>query len=648
MKLLLKAAIRAKDHIMWLIFMLISLVILTLASQAEMLSLGVMTSSGADFFTLFQEKKEDGSTDKLSRHQVEVKWDDISKGKADITREDAAKYLSKNDTNPLGRLLQKIKSKVKIERGRIHILVLVIIAVALFKASFLFISRYTTQVLSIKISQRLRQDYFEHIQSLPMSFYQEYNIGSLSSRVAGDATQIARSLNACVTNYVVTPFTAITSLVACFYFSWQLSLVVFVALPLIILPIIMITKKVRSITRQLQKNQENFSSVLIDFLSGIQTVKIFAMELFSLKKYKEQNDQMAHLEQKTAKYDLMVRPILHTITTFCLAAVLIFGLYILKLTIAELIVFCGFLNLFYEPVKKFADENTVVQKGIVAAERLYEVLNIKPQIEDDRDAIPLTEFKEKIEFDRVWFSYEEKWILKDVSFTVNKGETVAIVGPTGSGKSTILQLLPRLYEVQKGEIRIDGENIDTYTKESLRNNISFVPQKPFLFYDTVKENIAYGQKFPMERIIDAAKKAHAHDFIHELPHTYDTHLAETGKNLSGGQQQRLAVARALAKQAPILILDEATSSLDSLSEDKIKSAIVGLHHSVTQIIVAHRLTTIEHADRILFIEEGVKIAEGTKDELLKTCPEFKLLWDMHFKTSKVKDKGKIKPEKVLT
>lgn len=605
MKLLLKAAVRAKEHLMWLFLMVVTLVLLTLATHAEMISLGVMTSSGADFFALFQPKKESTTPSQLSLNQVEDKWNEISKGSAIITRDAAAKYLSKNDTNPLGRLLNKIKTRVKVERGNILRLVCLLLAVALIKAIFLFFSRYTTQVLSIKVSQGLRQDYFKHIQTLPLSFYHEYNIGSLSSRVGGDATQIARSLNSCVTNYIITPFTVISSLGFCFYFSWQLSLVVFIGLPLIIMPIIMITKKVRKITRELQKNQENFSSVLIDFLSGIQTVKIFAMELFSLKKYQEQNDQMAFLERKTAKYDLLVRPILHTITTFCLAAVLIFGLYILKLSLAELIVFCGFLNSFYEPIRKFADENSNVQKGIVAAERLYEVLNIKPHDEDDIDATPLEGFKDKIEFDHVWFGYQDQWILKDVSFTIHKGETVAIVGHTGSGKSTILQLLPRLYDVQKGSVRIDGKNILKYTKESLRRHIAFVPQKPFLFFDTVKENIAFGQNFSEKRIVEAAKKAHAHEFITKLPQAYETHLAETGKNLSGGQQQRLAVARALAKEAPILILDEATSSLDSISEDRIKSAIVNLHHSVTQIIVAHRLTTIEHADRIIYIEEEI-------------------------------------------
>ncbi|MCB1118069.1 MAG: ABC transporter ATP-binding protein, partial [Chlamydiia bacterium] len=377
--------------------------------------------------------------------------------------------------------------------------------------------------------------------------------------------------------------------------------------------------------------QEKFTSVLIDSLAGIQTVKIFGMEQFSLEKYKMQNEQMAHLETKTAKYDLLTRPILHTITTICLVLVVLSGLYVFKMNIAELFSFCGLLYLAYEPIKKFADTNTNIQKGVVAAERLFEVLNIKPDLIDDPKATPLKSFKESISFDNVSFRYGEDWVLRDVSFNVKKGETVALVGATGAGKSTIVQLLPRLYDVQKGKITIDGKPLQTYTQKSLREQIAFVSQKPFLFYDTIASNISFGRNFSREEIIDAAKRAHAAEFIDQLPLGYDTPLAETGKNLSGGQQQRLAIARALVKKAPILILDEATSSLDAISELRIKEAIHELHGEVTQIIIAHRLSTIEHADRIIYFEHGRKLAEGTREELLTTCKPFKLLWETHFR-----------------
>jgi ABC-type multidrug transport system fused ATPase/permease subunit len=351
-----------------------------------------------------------------------------------------------------------------------------------------------------------------------------------------------------------------------------------------------------------------------------------------LKKYKEQNDRMAHLESKTAKYGLLARPILHGVTTVCLAVIVLFGLYILNMSVSQLIVFCGLLHLVYEPIKKFADENANVQKGIVAAERMFEVLHLKPKIEDQEGAIELKEFTDSIEFDHVWFRYQGEWILKDVSFTIKKGETVAFVGPTGSGKSTLAQLLPRLYDVEKGEIRIDGKPIQSYTQKSVREIISFVSQKPFLFLDTIQENITVGKKISKEIVEIASRRAYAEEFICRLPDKYDTMLSEAGQNLSGGQQQRLAIARALVRETPILILDEATSSLDALSEHHIKNAITSLQGQMTQIIIAHRLSTIDHADKICYIDRGVKIAEGNKTELLATCPAFKAMWEMMYNT----------------
>lgn len=640
MKLLLKAALASRKHFFISALTFLTLIGLTVANQIEMFTLGILSDTGADFFTLFASKDKNGKLqDHVTKDDLTYKWKELDVDQKEvITRDTIADYLSGDkESNPLSRAIYKVKKMLKehlhVEKN-LKAFILFLCFVAIFKAFFLFFSRYTTQILSIRISRDLRERYFEHIQHMSMGFYQKYNIGTLSSRVAGDASQIATSLNSFLTNYIQAPFTILTTFGICFYISWQLSLVIFFGLPLIALPVIFVTGKVKRISRQLQRNQEKFHSVLIDFLAGIQTVKVFAMELFSFKKYKEQNNQMAKLETKTAKYDLLTRPILHTITTICLATVIIVGLHLLNMKLSELVVFVGLLHLFYEPVKKFADENANIQKGTVAAERMYEVLDIKPQIPDLPHATKLKSFETAIEFDRVWFRYHDHWVLKDLSFTVRKKETVALVGGTGVGKSTIVQLVPRLYDIQKGEIRIDGKPIQSYTQKSLREHISFVPQRPFLFYDTVAANIAYGKLFSRDEIIEAAKKAHAHEFISLLPKTYDTMLAETGKNFSGGQQQRLAIARALVKNAPILILDEATSSLDAVSENKIKKAIRELHGEITQILIAHRLSTIEYADRIIYLNEGQKIAEGTKDELLETCPEFRLMWETHFRSKK--------------
>lgn len=626
MKRLFLAAFKNRQHRFLLILTLFSMCLVTFASQLEIVSIGVITQKGSDFFDLFAPAD---STDAVTKDEVNARWNQIADAKTGvITKADAAKYLEQHKSNDLiGRVIAIVNRILPISDS-LKNLALVLVCVALFKAVTLFMHRFSTRLIAIRISRDLRQNYFEHIQSLPMSFYQQHNIGSLSSRVVGDAAMVAEAVNACLVNYIQTPFTVITTLAWCFLTSWQLSLIVFFAFPLIIFPIVFIANRVKRISKQIQQNQERFASVLIDFLAGIQTVKVFAMEDFSLKKYRERNQHMAFLEQKSARYDLASRPIVHTIAMMLLATALLCGLYILQLSISDVLVFSGLLYVFYEPFKKFAEENGHIQRGAAAAERMFEVMNLKPQIEDAPNAEPIKTFESEIEFDNVWFRYGDKWTLKGLSFTVKKGQTVAIVGPTGAGKSTIVQLLPRLYDVHQGEIRIDGKPIQAYTQRSLRELIAFVPQRPFLFFDTVAQNIAYGQNFTLDQIKMAAKRAHADEFIEQLPHGYDTELSESGKNLSGGQQQRLAIARALVKNAPILVLDEATSSLDSISENRIKMAIEKLHGEVTQIIIAHRLSTIEDADKIIYLEIGEKVAEGTRDELLHSCPGFRRMWEM--------------------
>jgi ABC-type multidrug transport system fused ATPase/permease subunit len=631
MKRLFQIAFRKYSHRLLLSITVVAMCLLTFASQLEIFTLGVITKKGPEFFELFAPIR-DGSlmrTETITKEELVARFDQLdTKGKGTITKTDASKFLDKwKHRDFLEKGITLLNRYLPISNN-LKYLALMIVIVALFKAMTLFIHRFTTRLVAIRISCDLRQDYFEHIQALPMAFYQQYNIGSLSSRVVGDAALVAEALNSCLVNYLQTPFVIGTTLTLCFLTSWQLSLIIFLGFPLIVFPIVFLAHRVKRISKQIQQNQERFASVLLDFLAGIQTVKVFAMEEFSLRKYREQNHHMAVLEQKSARYDLSSRPVIHTVAMMLLATALLYGLYVLQMSVSEVLVYCGLLYVFYEPIKKFAEENSHIQRGIAAAERMFEVLDLKPQIEDKNGAIDLKELEETIEFDQVSFHYGDQWVLKDLSFTIKKGESIAIVGPTGAGKSTIVQLLPRLYDVQQGEIRIDGKPIRCYTQRSLRENIAFVPQRPFLFLDTVSANIAFGRNFSQEEIEAAAKKAHADEFICRLPKGYTTELLDGGKNLSGGQQQRLAIARALVKEAPILVMDEATSALDALSEHHIKSAIRKLRGQVTQIIIAHRLSTVEDVDRIIYLEKGKKLAEGTKDALLKSCPGFRRMWEI--------------------
>lgn len=588
MFLLLKIALKNKSTKLLLIASLLLMCLSTCATQLEMFAVGIITKSGA--------AKAEGSKEG---------FDIISKGITWLNEN--IMPVSDNLTNLAGFLL----------------------FVALFKAITLFCYRFVTRVVAINVSKDLRQRYFEHIQSLPIAFFHKYSSGSLSSRVVGDAALVAEATNACLVNYCQTPFTVVTTLILCFLTSWKLSLIIFLGFPLIVFPILFLAKSVKRISKQIQQNQERFTSVLIDFLAGIQTVKVFAMEEFSLEKYKEYNNRMALLEKRAARYDLSSRPIVHTVGMFCLATALLYGIYVLKMSVADVLFYCGLLYVFYEPIKKFAEENSHIQRGIAAAERMQEIMSLEPDLKDSHAAVDLTSFKDTIEFEDVWFRYSDSspWAIKALNFTVKRGETIAIVGSTGAGKSTIVQLLPRLYDIQKGHIRIDGKPLDSLTQKSLREMIAYVPQKPFLFLDNIANNISYGRSFTAEQIQKAAIKAHADEFISKLPKGYATELVETGKNLSGGQQQRLSIARALVKEAPILIMDEATSALDPQSENRIKASINKLQGNVTQIIIAHRLSTIENADRIIHIENGEKIGDGTMQELLETSPPFKRMWE---------------------
>ncbi|MBA2368983.1 MAG: ABC transporter ATP-binding protein [Candidatus Protochlamydia sp.] len=634
MRLLLRTALLGRQHRLLIGLTLISMVLLTFASQLEVVALGVITRKGPDFFEIFAPLK-DG---KLERRQ-DVNWEDVKERwpllgpseEGNVTIQGTSQFLDVyKGPDLVERVVKQLSRLIPIDTS-LKALAFFIVIVALFKAIALFCQRFTSRLVAIRVSRDLRQSYFEHIQSLPMEFYQKYNSGSLSSRVVGDAALVAEALNACIVNYLQTPFTVFTTLLLCFYTSWQLSLITFLGFPLVVFPIVFLAKRVKKISKQIQINQETFASVLIDFLAGIQTVKVFAMEDFSLKKYRELNSKMALLEQKSARYDLSSRPIVHTIGMFFLATALLYGLYVLQMNVSEVLVYCGLLYVFYEPIKKFAEENTHIQRGIAAAERMQEVLSLEPPSSDGNTELATLETS--IEFQNVWFRYESEWILKDVSFTIQKGETVAIVGPTGSGKSTIVQLLPRLYEIQKGKILINGADLKSYSQKSLREKMAFVPQKPFLFLDTIGANIAFGRNFTSKEIKEAAQAAHADEFISQLAGGYQTELAEAGKNLSGGQQQRLAIARALVKKAPILIMDEATSSLDGLSEAHIKAALTQLQGKMTQIVIAHRLSTIEFADKIIYLERGIKIAEGSKEELMLTCDPFKKMWESMYSLS---------------
>ena len=295
-----------------------------------------------------------------------------------------------------------------------------IVFVALFKAICLFSHRFLARLTAIKIQQDLRLQFFEHLQKMPMRFFQNHNMGSLSSRVVSDASMVAEAINATIINYIQTPVGVALYLTICILTSWQLSLLIFLGFPLLLFPIWFLAKRVKRVSREIQKNQERFSSVLIDFIGGIQTVKAFAMEAFSFKKYEELNDRMAFLERKSALYDLSTRPIVHSIAMLFLAATLIVGLYVLNMNVSEVLIFCGMLYLFYEPIKKFAEENSHIQRGVSAAERMEEVLHMPVEKPKEQGNQTFRTLHNEIRFSNVWFRYNQEWILKDLNLSIKK------------------------------------------------------------------------------------------------------------------------------------------------------------------------------------------------------------------------------------
>lgn len=634
MKLLLRAALQSSRHYLLLLFTMVAMLLLTVASQMEILSIGIIARTGPDFFSLFGEQREGHTVkDVVSKEGLDKKWSEISDGDT-LTKAQMASYIASSKNQGLINRVNAFLDKHFHLASSLPRLALVVIIVAFFKAAALFAYRYTTQVVAIRVSRDLRQRCFDHVQTLSMSFYHDYDLGQISNRVAGDAGIVASSVNALLINYIQTPFAIISTFCAILFISWKLTLVVFLGVPIVIVPVVYLAKKVKQVSQRIASNQEKCTGILAECIYGIFTIKTFAMESFSRKKFKENNSLAAKLEEKSARYGLASRPLLHMISSIFFAAVILSGLYFFSIPPEDLLVFCGLLYVFYEPVKKFAEENVQIQRGVVSAERMFGLLEQKPTVTDRLGALPLGSFQQSIEFRDVWFRYKEQWVLQGLSFTVNKGEIVAICGPTGAGKSTIVSLLPRLYDVSQGTILIDGKPLQDYTQESLRKQIAFVPQKPFLFLDSIRENIAIGRPYSEGEIQAAARHAHAEEFIVKLPNAYCSPLQELGKNLSGGQQQRLSIARALVTQAPILVMDEATSALDAVSEEKIRDAILSMRGKLTQIIIAHRFSTIEHADRIIYVDHGTKIAEGTKDELLSSCPAFRTMWDLMYKSSK--------------
>ena len=509
-----------------------------------------------------------------------------------------------------------------------------IILIFFFKGLFSYLQRVIMGKVGMRVVTDLRQELFDHLLTQNLAFFTSESSGNLLSRIVNDVYMIQYAVTQALTGLIQHVFTVIGLVGVVFYLNYKLALVAIVVFPVAVYPLYYFSRKMRKYSRETQKSYSSMSEAILEGLKGITIVKAFNTEDYEREKFRQENEKMYRIIMKNVEVQALSNPVMEFIGALGVAAIISLGGYLVirgSMTQGEFFSFIASLMMLYDPIRKMNGLNALIQAGVAAGERIFQILDLPPVDVDRENAKELKEFKDRILYEDVYFRYEDRWIIQGVNMEIKKGEMVAIVGSTGSGKTTLVNLLPRFYEVTKGRITIDGEDIRNFTLSSLRRNISIVTQQTILFNDTVKNNILYGNwDASFEDVVRAAKVANAHDFIMRLPNGYDTVIGEGGVKLSGGERQRISIARAIVKNAPILILDEATSSLDTESEKEVQEAIERLMVNRTSIVIAHRLSTVRRADRIYVIKDGRVVEVGTHRELLEKKGEYYRLYTLQF------------------
>jgi subfamily B ATP-binding cassette protein MsbA len=493
---------------------------------------------------------------------------------------------------------------------------------------------YLMSYVGQRIVAHLRQQLYDHLQRLPLSFFDRMPTGLLMSRVTNDVNLVQGAVSNAITALLKDPLTLVGLMAVMFARDWQLSLIAMVVLPFAFFPVVKFGRMLRRISTKSQESMGDISVILHETISGSRIVKAFGMEEYEKERFNRENIRYFRYLMKSVMVRALSSPMMEFLGGIAIVFVILYGGYRViqgVSTPGEFFSFLGALLLLYEPLKRLSRVNNVVQEGIAAATRIYDILDTSPGIQDEPDAIHLPPIQRELELRNVQFRYENEPVLKDINLKVSAGEVIAIVGVSGAGKSTLVDLIPRFYEVSDGAVFIDGINVRNVTMNSLRNQIGIVTQQTILFNDTVRNNIAYGDINKSDaEIIAAARAANAYDFIMKMDQGFGTLIGEQGARLSGGERQRLCIARALLKNAPILILDEATSSLDSEAELEVQKALENLMAGRTTLVIAHRLSTIHNADRIVVISNGRIVEEGRHDELMECDGEYCRLYDMQF------------------
>ncbi len=516
----------------------------------------------------------------------------------------------------------------------ILILPLAFFLIQLFKGA----ATYGQEVLMNRVGQHvvaeMRELIYVHLQRLSLSFYDHTPSGVLISRLTNDVNLIQDSVSRAVASGFRDLFSVLGLMGVVFYRDWKLALIAVIIFPVAMVPFVKFGQWVRGLSTRNQQTTADMTTMLQETITGARAVKAFAGEAQEISRFTAISRRLLNLTMKEVKVKALTSPVMEALGGVGVAIILGYGGHQVitgQSTPGTFFSFMAALILLYDPVKKLARAHNHIQRGLAAAERVFDILDTEPEITDRPEAKELAPIKRDIEFDDVSFTYDREPVLNGINLTVAAGQIVAIAGTSGGGKTTLVNLLPRFYDVKGGTVRIDGVDVRDVTMASLRRQIGLVTQHIILFNDTVRGNIAYGRpEASEEEIIQAAKAAYAHDFISALPEGYDTKIGEQGVLLSGGERQRLAIARALLKDAPILILDEATSSLDTESEFYVQQAIDNLMRGRTTLVIAHRLSTIQNADRIVVLVDGRIEEEGGHEELMTLQGEYYKLYQMQF------------------